>query len=74
MGDHTLGIPSQDDEQGGKRRQPTIPAQDKSSMAPKPISPIWERFPMMLASVETNNVPFTGAAMCSSRLVMAGME
>ena len=26
------------------------------------------------ASVETNNVPFTGAAMCSSRLVMAGME
>ena len=53
---------------------PTIPAPDNSSNAPKPISPIWERFPMMLASVETNNVPFTGAAMCSSRLVMAGIE
>ena len=62
-----LGIPSQDDEQGGKHRQPavqpggapTIPAQDNSNNAPKPISPIWERFPIMLASVETNNAPLS---------------
>ena len=57
--------------QGGP---PTIPAQDKSSKAPKPISPIWERFPTMLAKVETHKVPFTGPAIFSSRLVMAGME
>ena len=52
----------------------TIPAQDNSSSAPKPISPICARLPTMLASVETISVPRTGAAVRSSRRVISPME
>ena len=50
------------------------PAQESSSIAPKPIRPMCARFPTMLAAVARASGPLTGFAMRKRRRTISAME